>query len=446
MIKVPMQSDHIANQGLPEGRASAPAGKPGPHGTPPRRAAPNHATIAIIEDDDRLRESLAALLEAYGYRTVQCGSKHEAAALIAGNPVALVLLDLRLHQESGLDVLNEMRAAGHVMPVVVLSGEVMIDSAIRALQLGAQDYIRKPCAPEMLLHRVEATLRRHNLEQAHQRMSQEIARSEALHRFLVANSPDIIFILDGDGSFSFVSDGVQALLGHGAPDLLGTGFFWLVADEDLDRARAAVRQLRAGDTCAIELRLKHSKPEAGYRHFELALASLTGTAGEWQQARLPAEYGIYGVARDVTDKKLAHDRLAFQACHDALTGLPNRALFVDRLELAIVQARRNRQSFAVLFVDLDRFKMINDTYGHLKGDVVLGQVAERLKATLRESDTLARLGGDEFIILLPNMHGPEDAGLVANKIVEDMGQPFTLDGREMLLSSSLGIAMFPDDG
>jgi diguanylate cyclase (GGDEF)-like protein/PAS domain S-box-containing protein len=426
--------------------ADLPASPAGPRRSPPKRAAGANATIAVIEDDERLRESLVSLLEAYGYRTVQCGSRQEAAALIAGNDVSLVMLDVRLREDSGLDVLKELRGAGHTMPVVVLSGDVMIESAIGALQLGAQDYLRKPCAPEILLHRVEATLQRHSLEQAHRRMSQDIARSEALHRFLVANSPDIIFILDGDGSFSFVSEGVRALLGHSATDLLGSGFFWLVADEDAERARSAVMHLRAGDSCAIELRLKHSKPEEGHRHFELALASLTNTSPEWQQARLPGEYGIYGVARDVTEKKAAYDRIAFQACHDALTGLPNRTLFVDRLELAIVQARRNRHPFAVIFVDLDRFKLINDTYGHLKGDVVLEQVAERLKATLRESDTLARLGGDEFIILLPSIRGPEDAGVVANKIVEDMVKPFALDGREMLLSSSLGIAMFPNDG
>jgi diguanylate cyclase (GGDEF)-like protein/PAS domain S-box-containing protein len=410
------------------------------------RTTPPGATIAIIEDDDRMRESLASLLQAVGYRTVQCGTRLEAGALLMRHHPTLVLLDLRLHAESGLDVLKDMRAAGHAMPVVVLSGDTMIESAIGALQLGAQDYIRKPYAAEMLLHRVEATLRRHSLEQAHQRMSLEIARSEALHRFLVASSPDIIFILDGGGKFRFISDSVQALLGHGTTDLLGTEFFGLVAVEDIERARATVRQLPAGEYCSIELRLKHSKAGAGYRHFELTLASLQGAASEWRQARLPGDQGLYGVARDVTDKKIAHDRLAFQACHDALTGLPNRALFVDRLELAIVGARRNRQPFAVIFVDLDRFKMINDTFGHLKGDVVLGQVSERLKATLRESDTLARLGGDEFIIMLPNIRGPEDAGLVANKIVEDLAKPFTLDGREMLLSSSLGVAMFPEDG
>lgn len=445
-MKAPNQNHAaVASMGLPEIRAAMGTGKPGPHAVLTQTRAAVSATIAVIEDDDRLRDSLVSLLEACGYHTVQCGNKHEAGALFARHDIALVLLDLRLHDESGLDVLKDLRGLGHAMPVVVLSGDTMIESAISALQLGAQDYIRKPYAPEMLLHRVGATLRRHSLEQAHHRMSLEVARSEALHRFLVANSPDIIFTLDGEGKFSFVSDSVQLLLGHGAGDLLGTGFFGLVADEDLEKARSAIRQLPAGECCTIELRLRHQSGP-GYRHFELTLASLQGTSPQWQQARLPGEHGLYGVARDVTDKKAAHDRLAFQACHDALTGLPNRALFVDRLELAIVQARRHRQPFAVIFVDLDRFKMINDTFGHLKGDVVLSQVAERLKANLRESDTLARLGGDEFIIMLPNIHGPEDAGLVANKIVEDMVKPFALDGREMLLSSSLGIAMFPEDG
>jgi diguanylate cyclase (GGDEF)-like protein/PAS domain S-box-containing protein len=441
-----VQNSIPGDSALAGNRAAAVVGRPGPHATLARTAVTVPATIAVIEDDDRLRESLVTLLQAYGYRTVHCGSKHEASALITRGDVALVLLDLRLHDESGLDVLKNFRAAGYSTPVVVLSGDTMIESAISALNLGAQDYLRKPCAPEMLLHRVDATLQRYSLEQAHQRMAREIERSEALHRFLVASSPDIIFTLHGDGRFSFVSDSILSLLGYGAADLLGTEFLSLVADEDIERARSTIRLLPAGAKCAIELRLKHHHHKADHRHFEMTLASLQRATPQLQQARLAGENGIYGVARDVTDKKLAHDRLAYQACHDALTGLPNRALFVDRLELAIVQARRNGKPFAVIFVDLDRFKLINDTFGHLKGDEVLEQVADRLKAALRESDTLARLGGDEFIIVLPNLRGPEDAGLVANKIVEDMTRPFMLDGRDMLLSSSLGIAMFPDDG
>ncbi|HEY4375377.1 MAG TPA: EAL domain-containing protein [Burkholderiales bacterium] len=423
--------------------AAVPQNAPAPR---PRYIAGRDALIAVIDDDERLRASLVSLLEAYGYRTLQGGTRAEAAALVARPGVDLVLLDLRLAEESGIDVLKDMRRAGHTMPVVVLSGDVMVESAISALHAGAQDYLRKPCAPEMLLHRVEATLQRHSLEEAHQRMRRDLARSEALHRFLVANSPDIIFILDGDGSFNFVGGGIEAMLGYGAEELQGTGFFWLVAEEDVEKGRSAIRHLRAGQSCALELRLKHRSPEQGYRHFELTLASLTGASPEWQLARLPGQYGIYGVARDITEKKVAYDRLAFQALHDALTGLPNRTLFVDRLELAITQAKRSRQPFAVIFVDLDRFKLINDTYGHMKGDVILIQVADRLKADLRESDTLARLGGDEFIVLLPNIRSPEDAGLVANKIVEDMVRPFPLEGREMLLSSSLGISMFPQDG
>lgn len=407
---------------------------------------PVAVTVAVIEDDDRLRESLVSLLEAHGYRTAQCRNKQEAVALITRADITLALLDLRLNGESGLTILEDVRHTGCDTPVVVLSGDTMIESAISALQLGAQDYLRKPCAPEMLLHRVGATLERHRLEQAHRSMTLEITRSEALHRFLVANSPDIIFIMDSHGRFSFISDSICSLLGHEVADLLGIDFSALVADEDSERVESAIRQLPTGECCTVEVRLKPHQAEAGHRYFELTLASLHRSSPEWQQANLSGDHGFYGVARDITDKKLTHDRLAFQACHDALTGLPNRALFVDRLELAIVQARRIRKPLAVIFVDLDRFKLINDTFGHLKGDVVLRQVSERLKANLRESDTLARLGGDEFIIMLPDIRGPDDAGLVANKIVEDLVKPFALDGREMFLSSSLGIAMFPENG
>lgn len=413
----------------------------------PQSAVPDETTIAVVEDDVSLRNSLVALLEAYGYRTLQCGTQREAIALIQRDEVSLALLDLRLHGESGLAVLENVRSMGCEIPIIVVSGDTMIESAISALQLGANDYLRKPCAPEILRHRVEAALQRYRLEQANCRMTEEIAQSEALHRFLVASSPDIIFVLDDEGKFSFVSDSAHALLGHPIQDMRGADFFEFVVKEDIEKTESTMRQLRAGEFRTIELRLKHKQPKADHHHhFELTLSSLLHPSPQWRTIHLPGGRGMYGVARDITDKKLAYDKLSYQACHDPLTGLQNRVLFVDRLELAISRARRNRKQLAVIFVDLDHFKLINDTLGHMKGDVVLCQIAERLKACLRESDTLARLGGDEFIVMLPDIHGFDDAGLVAHKIVEDMAKPFSLEGRELFLSSSLGIAMFPENG
>ena len=146
--------------------------------------------------------------------------------------------------------------------------------------------------------------------------------------------------------------------------------------------------------------------------------------------------GIYGVARDISVQKLNNDRLAFLAFHDTLTGLPNRALYCDRVGLAIVQAKRNRMKVASMFVDLDRFKLANDTFGHQKGDELLKEAAGRLQNSLRETDTLARIGGDEFTILLPGLRTREDAACVADKLVSDMAKPFALAGIEVFLTAS----------
>jgi diguanylate cyclase (GGDEF)-like protein len=146
------------------------------------------------------------------------------------------------------------------------------------------------------------------------------------------------------------------------------------------------------------------------------------------------------------DHRELTDKLSHQAQHDALTGLPNRLLFQDRLGQALAQAQRNGQQVAVIYMDLDRFKHINDTLGHSAGDALLRQVAARLDTCVRRSDTLARLGGDEFTVVLAELDDPRDAMRAARNIVEAMRLPFTVDGRELFVTLSLGISLFPDDG
>jgi len=140
------------------------------------------------------------------------------------------------------------------------------------------------------------------------------------------------------------------------------------------------------------------------------------------------------------------DKLRHMAHYDALTGLPNRAMFMDRLKMGLAQARRRSQQFAILFIDLDKFKCINDTKGHDVGDRALQTVAERLLACVREEDTVARLGGDEFTILLSNIHGNQDVEFIAAKVIQLLSQPITLDGEQHLIGGSIGISMYPEDG
>jgi diguanylate cyclase (GGDEF)-like protein/PAS domain S-box-containing protein len=153
-----------------------------------------------------------------------------------------------------------------------------------------------------------------------------------------------------------------------------------------------------------------------------------------------------GIFQDIGERKSAEERIQFLAHHDALTGLPNRSLLRDRAEMALYHAKRQGHSMAILFIDLDRFKTINDSLGHEIGDFLLKQASERILATVRGGDTVCRLGGDEFVVLLPDIKEAEDAKHVADKLIAAVNRPYTIDGHELLITCSVGIAMFPDHG
>lgn len=153
-----------------------------------------------------------------------------------------------------------------------------------------------------------------------------------------------------------------------------------------------------------------------------------------------------GTVEDITERKLAEKRVQFLAYHDALTELPNRILFHDRLTKALASARRRKENAALLFLDLDRFKLINDTYGHSIGNLLLRQVADRLRGGAREQDTVARIGGDEFVILLPCLSNAAGAAVAAERVVKAMAAPFVVEQHLLKVSCSVGISIFPDHG
>jgi diguanylate cyclase (GGDEF)-like protein/PAS domain S-box-containing protein len=155
---------------------------------------------------------------------------------------------------------------------------------------------------------------------------------------------------------------------------------------------------------------------------------------------------IEGTVIDITERKRAEDQVKHLAFHDALTGLPNRLLFNDRLTMALAQAHRSRQKLATIYLDLDRFKVINDSLGHTVGDELLRRVADRLRLCIREEDTIARLGGDEFILLVPRLSSEEDVETVGQKILAAIRLPFRIDDREFFLTTSIGISVYPEDG
>jgi diguanylate cyclase (GGDEF)-like protein/PAS domain S-box-containing protein len=268
------------------------------------------------------------------------------------------------------------------------------------------------------------------------RAEQALRHSEERYRHLVELSPDAI-VLHCGGRIIFVNDAaVQLMRAKRGEDLIGRRALDFIHPDSRLLAQERGQRLREE---AVALRAVEQK-----------LLCLDGSVVDAEVAvmRFPyhGEVAVQVVARDVTVRKLAEEKIRQLAYHDALTGLPNRILFNDRLTVAVAQAHRQSQKVGLIFIDLDHFKTINDTLGHGVGDQLLKAVADRVCACVREGDTLARLGGDEFTLLLPGLVQASDAVRVAEKVLGAMRAPFTLGSNEVAVTASLGVSIYPDDG
>ncbi len=429
-----------------DGCAASPECDPRPVSAPAGRGR-----VLVVDDEPRLSRSLEQLLKLCGYQVALAEGGHKAIALLDAQRFDLMLLDLQMPDLSGHQVMEHVARNALDVAVIVVSADTSLDQATRVLRAGAQDFLRKPYLPDELLRSVENVLGRRRLEAENRSMQRRLMVSDQLHRFIVNNSPDIIYMLDEAGRFSFVNERIETLLGYAKDELLGQHYSMVVYPEDLDKACYAFNERRTGAraTHSAEIRLTVKGGGVHPHFFESRSLTIELSAmGVYAQGQGGARsfVGTYGVARDITARKKAEELINFQLYHDLLTKLPNRALFQDRLDLAIAQARCNDRKVAVMFLDLDRFKMVNDSLGHLAGDRLLQAVSARLKACLRDGDTLARVGGDEFNLLLPELASKQDAQGVAEKILQALRTPVEVDGHEIFVSLSIGIALYPDDG
>lgn len=411
----------------------------------------NEQKILIVDDDPVALKSLKDLLIIRGYNANTAIGGQEAICQLDQNIFDLVLLDLHMPYVNGHDVMAHIRTQNINTSVIVVSGETSFEAAKNACTQGAYDFLRKPYTTDELVLTINNALKEKHLQKQNLLMQQQMAESERLHRYLVNTSPDIIYILDQEGHFSFINERIESLLGYSKEELIGKHYSLLVHQDDMEQAKYVFNERRIGNRASknIELRLK-CKDNSSDRHFHtrtlpIELSSIGMYNGK--NNRNKNYLGTYGVARDVTERKQAEATINFQAYHDLLTKLPNRALLHDRLSLAISQAKRDNEKLAVMFLDLDRFKNINDSLGHMIGDELLQQVSTRLKECIREGDTLARFGGDEFTLLLPRItHEHKDATMLAEKITGALRRPFLIDGHELYVSTSIGIALYPQDG
>jgi diguanylate cyclase (GGDEF)-like protein/PAS domain S-box-containing protein len=268
------------------------------------------------------------------------------------------------------------------------------------------------------------------------RAADALRESEEKFRTLADTAPAAIFIYQGDG-FRYANEAAASITGYTREEFLKLSSFWeIVHPDSAEEARLGSSEFEAGGQAPSRHEVKILRKDGEERWLDYS-------AGLIEFGGRPA---IMGTAFDISERKRAEAQITSLAYLDTLTGLPNRLLFADRLALAVAQAHRRGRRLGVLFLDVDRFKVINDSLGHGVGDRLLQALARRLAGTVRDEDTVARLGGDEFILLLPDASEAADVVNVAEKILEAVRKPVRIDDSELFVTASIGISLYPDDG
>jgi len=395
--------------------------------------------VLVVDDDAVNRDLLSRRLQRRGYPVQLAASGEEALQFLSINVASIVLLDIEMPVMGGLEVLQTIRRTWPAsrLPIIMVTARDRSDDIVTALDLGADDYITKPIDFAVTMARIRTQLARRDAED-------RLRTSEERYALAAQGANDGLWDWDLSTGHIYFSDRWKAIIGYADADF-GEGpdaWFSLVHSEDLPQLQRDLDAHLAGRT-------PHFESEYRLRHRDGAFRWVLARGLAVRDAN-GRPVRMAGSQSDITAGKVV----------DPLTGLPNRVLLIDRIERVIEHHhRRGGAQFAVLFLDLDGFKLVNDSVGHLHGDELLQAVARRLERSLRQTDilsrpsgapddeaprdeaTIARLGGDEFVVLLHEVEGVLDAIRVADRIHRALTPAFTINGREIFTSASIGIAV-----
>lgn len=416
----------------------------------PEDKAPG-ADILLVDDRASNLARLRSMLALPGYRfTVAKSGKSALRALERSNEFAVILMDSAMPGLDGFETVRLIRQQEFLqhIPVVMLTASGRKERlAAVAGTTGAIDYVPRPVDPVVLRAKVAVFVdlyhKSRELERWGVKLDKWIDERAALidsvqanYRLIAENAGDLIAMLDRNGRRIYAS---PSFLRYFGPDEVapGSDSFALVHPDDREHIAEIFRHtLATGEGRRAEYRLVTRSGEV--RYFE--------SDGNPVFDRSRQVTHVVVVSRDITERHLVEERMRHLANHDVLTALPNRSMFAECLGQALAYARRYCTRVAVMFVDLDHFKEINDSLGHDGGDRALKWAAERIRGCLREEDLVARQGGDEFCVLVSTRNGGGSIRLVAEKIVETLAEPLNLDGRTLRISASIGVSVYPEDG
>ena len=394
-------------------------------------------TILVIEDDPgdlgliRTTVRLAGLRQVGGADPVVWASTlGDGIAAATVNKPDVVLLDLSLPDSAGIATVDAMRAVLPDVPIIVLTGQDDDQLAEAALQAGAQDYLVKG---QLFQQDALGRAIRHAL--VRQKLESRLRLFEAALN-AVANG---IIITDVTSAIEWANPAFTEITGYELSEVLGRnpGEMLNSGKQDSRFYQGMWQAIRAGRVWSGEL--VNRRKDGSLFDEALTISPVTGSDGKIRH--------FVAVMQDISERKASEERVQHLANHDQLTDLPNRMLLSDRLSQSLAQVRRERGTLALMFLDLDDFKPVNDTLGHDVGDLLLKEVALRLRACApRNSDTVARLGGDEFVILLAQIEKSADAVVVARKVLTALRRTFVIGPHRIDISTSIGIAVYPEHG
>jgi len=387
------------------------------------------AVVLIIDDDRNMRKSLADIFRVKGFEVLSAFSGAQGLALMQERFINVALIDLGLPDISGLDVLEWMKRASPATEAIVLTGHATIDSAIEAANRGAYSYMLKPYDVDLLLLHLKRALEKQRTEEALRLRLRAIDASSNGIMIVDATRPDHPIV--------YANPAFEQITGYSSREAAGRNPRFLLRDDGeqmgLEDMRAALHELRDGHAV-----LRNYRKDGTLFWNSLSVAPVRDDGGKVTH--------FVGIINDITEQKRYEEQLEYRANHDELTDLPNRNLLSSLIIQSVLYADRYRREMAILFIDLDHFKIVNDSLGYGAGDLLLKTMAERIRGCVRATDTVARHGGDEFVVVLSDLGKSEDVASVVQKIREAVSSPIRIEGHELVLTCSIGIGIYPKDG
>jgi len=384
-------------------------------------------TLLLVDDEEAILRSLVRLFRNQGYNILTAGSGAEALRLIEANEVHVILSDQRMPGMSGVEMLTMVRERYPEIIRMVLSGYSDISAISDAVNKGnIYKFLFKPWDNDLLTENIRDAFERFDLSLKGAQFSR-----------IYENTVEGIIITDQNSVIQAVNPAFSAITGYESHEVTGkTPALLKSGHHDQAFYREMWATLREQGKWTGEIWNKRKNGEIFPEW--LNITEVRDALGRVSQ--------YVALFSDITEHKRNEERLRHQAYHDALTGLPNRLMFGENLELALNQAERTNHNVAVMLMDLDHFKYVNDTFGHDYGDKLLIMVTERLRSVIRKGDTLARMGGDEFTLLLPVVREPGEIARVAEKIFKQFSAPFTIEKNDFTVTASVGVSTYPQDG